>query len=103
METAECWELALRRSEGPSLLALSRQPLPALRSDVAENRCARGGYVLAEADGPRQATLIGTGSEVNIAMAAREAPAAEGIKTAGASLPCWQLFEAQAEDYPAEV
>ncbi len=64
METAECWELALRRADGPSLLALSRQALPALRSDAGENRCARGGYVLAEADGPRQATLIATGSEV---------------------------------------
>ena len=103
METAECWELALRRSDGPSLLALSRQPLPALRTDVAENRCARGGYILAEADGPRAATLIGTGSEVAIAMEARAALAAEGIKTAVVSLPCWELFEAQDEAYRAEV
>ena len=103
METAECWELALRRTEGPSLLALSRQPLPALRSDVAENRCARGGYVLAEADGARQATLISTGSEVAIAMDARAALAAEGIKAAVVSLPCWELFEAQDEAYRAEV
>ena len=53
METAECWELALRRAEGPSVLVLTRQALPALRTDTAENRCARGGYVLAEAEGPR--------------------------------------------------
>ena len=72
METAECWELAIRRTDGPSLLVLTRQALPALRTDTAENRCARGGYVLAEADGPRQATLIATGSEVPIAMAARD-------------------------------
>ncbi len=103
METAECWELALRRTDGPSLLALSRQALPALRIDVAENRCARGGYVLAEADGPRQATLIASGSEVAIAMDAREALAAEGIKTAVVSLPCWELFSAQDEAYRAEV
>ena len=64
METAECWELAMRRSDGPSLLVLSRQALPALRTDTAENRSARGGYVLAEAEGPRQATIIATGSEV---------------------------------------
>ena len=56
METAECWELAIRQADGPSLLVLTRQALPALRSDVAENRSARGGYVLAEADGARQAT-----------------------------------------------
>ena len=51
LETAECWELAIRRADGPSLLVLTRQALPAQRSDIAENRCARGGYVLAEADG----------------------------------------------------
>ena len=97
METAECWELALRRADGPSLLVLSRQALPALRTDTGENRCARGGYVLAEADGPRAATLIATGSEVSIAMAARAALAAEGIKVAVVSLPCWELFAAQDE------
>ncbi len=95
METAECWELALRRADGPSLLVLSRQALPALRGDVGENRSARGGYVLAEADGPRQATLLATGSEVSIALAARERLAAEGIPVAVASLPCWELFARQ--------
>ncbi len=83
LETAECWELAIRRADGPSLLVLTRQALPALRTDIAENRCARGGYVLAEADGPRQATLIATGSEVPIAMDARAALAAEGIPVGG--------------------
>ena len=103
METAECWELAIRRADGPSLLALSRQALPALRSDTGENRSARGGYVIAEAGGPRQATLIATGSEVAIAMAAREALAGEGIPVAVVSLPCWELFAAQDEAYRAEV
>jgi transketolase len=101
IETAECWELAIRRSDGPSLLALSRQSLPALRTDATENRCARGGYVLAEADGPRQATLIASGSEVAIAMAARELLAADGIKVAVVSLPCWGLFMVQDEAYRA--
>ena len=95
VETAECWDLALRRADGPSLLVLSRQALPALRADAAENRCARGGYVLAEADGPRRATLIATGSEVAIAMAARAALAGEGLPVAVVSLPCWELFAAQ--------
>ena len=103
METAECWELALRRPDGPSLLALSRQALPAMRFDTTENRSARGGYVLAEAGGPRQATLIATGSEVAIAMAAREALAGEGIPVAVVSLPCWELFAQQDEAYRAEV
>ena len=103
METAECWELALRRTDGPSLLVLSRQALPALRTDIAENRCARGGYVLAEADGPRQATIIATGSEVPIAMAAREKLAGENVAVAVVSLPCWELFAQQDETYRAQV
>ena len=103
METAECWELALRRADGPSLLALSRQALPAMRTDATENRSARGGYVLAEAEGARQATLIATGSEVAIAMAAREQLAADGIKVAVVSLPCWEFFAQQSESYRAEV
>ncbi|HEY1413547.1 MAG TPA: transketolase, partial [Rhodopila sp.] len=92
METAECWELAVRRADGPSVLVLSRQALPAWRTDVSENRSARGGYVLAEADGPRQATIIATGSEVPIAMAAREKLAGDNITVAVVSLPCWELF-----------
>jgi transketolase len=103
METAECWELAIRRTDGPSLLVLTRQALPTMRTDTAENRCARGGYVLAEAEGPRQATLIATGSEVSIAMAARESLAAEGVAVAVVSLPCWELFSQQDEAYRAEV
>jgi len=99
METAECWELAMRRTDGPSLLALSRQGLPALRVDTAENRTARGGYVLAEANGPRQTTLIATGSEVAIAMAARSLLAGENIQAAVVSLPCWELFSAQDASY----
>ena len=103
METAECWELALRRADGPSLLALSRQALPTMRTDTAENRCAKGGYVLAEASGARQATLVATGSEVAIAMTARTQLAAEGIHVAVVSLPCWELFAQQDEAWRAEV
>jgi transketolase len=103
METAECWELAIRRAEGPSVLVLSRQPLPAWRTDMTENRSARGGYLLAEADGPRQATVIATGSEVPIAMAAREKLAGEDIAIAVVSLPSWELFAQQDESYRAQV
>ncbi len=103
METAECWELAVRQTEGPSLLVLSRQPVPSLRTDSAENRCARGGYVLAEADGPRQATLIATGSEVALAAEARRLLAQDGVPVAVVSLPCWELFAQQADIYRAGV
>lgn len=103
METAECWELAIRRSDGPSLLMLSRQELPAFRTDTSDNRCARGGYVLAEAEGPRRATIIATGSEVPIAMAAREKLAGENVAVAVVSLPCWELFALQHAAYRAQV
>jgi transketolase len=103
METAECWELAVKRTEGPSVLALSRQNLPALREDAGENRSARGGYVLAEASGPRRATLIATGSELSIAAAARTALEEAGIPTALVSLPSWELFARQDEGYRQSV
>ena len=103
LETAECWELAIRRADGPSLLVLTRQSLPTLRTDIAENRSARGGYVLAEADGARQATLIATGSEVSLAMTAREMLAGQGIAVAVVSLPSWELFAQQDDDYRAAV
>jgi transketolase len=103
METAECWELALRRADGPSVLALSRQNLPAMRTDAGENRSARGGYVLADASDARRATIIATGSEVHLAMAARDALEADGVPTAVVSLPCWELFALQDESYRAAV
>jgi transketolase len=103
IETAECWELAVKRTDGPSVLALTRQNLPALRAEAGENRAARGGYVLAEASAERRATLVATGSEVHLAVAAREALEAEGIPTAVVSLPCWELFALQDEGYRAAV
>ncbi len=92
VEAAECCEVAVRRTDGPSMLVLSEQALPTLRTDVAENRSARGAYVLAEANGPRAATLIASGSEVALALAARDRLAAEGIAVAVVSMPCWSLF-----------
>ena len=103
IETAECWELVLRRMDGPGLLVLSQQPVPLVRADAGENRCARGGYVLIEADGPRQATLIASGSEVSVALGARRLLGETGIPAAVVSLPCWELFAAQDEVYRAHV
>ncbi len=99
VETTECWALALAL-DGPSVLALTRQTVPAARRvHDPENRSARGGYVLAEAEGARRVTLIATGSEVSVALEARELLARDGIPTAVVSLPCWQLFDAQDRAY----
>jgi transketolase len=103
METAECWELAIRNATGPSLLVLSRQAVPALRETANGNLCARGGYVLAEADGPRAATLIATGTEVSLAMAARARLKAAGVEVAVVSLPSFELFARQDAGYRDEV
>jgi transketolase len=104
VETAECWGLALENRHAPSILALTRQSLPLLRHESHfENRSARGAYVLADTDGSRQVTLLATGSEVAIAMDAREALAKEGIRAAVVSMPCWRLFERQDRDYRASV
>ncbi|MEM1362738.1 MAG: transketolase, partial [Pseudomonadota bacterium] len=103
-ETAEAWELALTSKETPSVLALSRQGLPALRDSYkSKNLTAQGAYVLADADGKRQAILIATGSEVSVAMAARDLLQAEGIGTRVVSMPCWELFEEQDEAYRKRV
>jgi transketolase len=104
METAECWALALSQKNRPSVLALTRQALPHLRADAAvANHCARGGYIIRPARNTRKVTLIATGSEVSIAVEARETLEAQGIGTAVVSLPCWELFEEQPESYRREV
>jgi transketolase len=104
VETAECWALALKRRDGPSLLALTRQSLPLLRREAgSENRSARGAYVLAETEGTRQVTLLATGSEVSVAMAARDMLARSGIAGAVVSMPCWELFEAAPRTYQDAV
>jgi len=105
VETAECWQLALENRHAPSILALTRQPLPLQRNEPhSENRSAKGAYVLAEADGgARQVTLLATGSEVAVAMDARAALAASGIRAAVVSMPCWELFEKQDAAYQNAV
>jgi transketolase len=104
VETAEAWALALARTEGPSVLALTRQALPAVRSaHTPENMVARGAYVLAEAEGPRKATLIASGSEVAIALAARDLLQNQGVPTAVVSMPCFELFARQEEAWQAVV
>ena len=103
VETAECWELALGSTATPSALALSRQNLPTLRSSSDVNLCARGAYVLSEADGPRDVTLLATGSEVSLAMEAAKTLRDSGKKVAVVSMPCWEIFDAQDAGYRAAV
>jgi transketolase len=105
IETAECWELALKSENRPSVLVLSRQNLPMLRhSHGEENRSARGGYLLREPEGHRAVTLIATGSEVEVAVAAAVRLGAEhGIAAAVVSMPCWELFEEQDADYRRSI
>ncbi|MEC8203713.1 MAG: transketolase, partial [Pseudomonadota bacterium] len=104
IETAECWQIALQSKETPSVMALTRQGLaPTRTTHSAENLSAKGGYIAADADGERKATIIATGSEVEIALAAREALQADGIGTAVVSMPCQELFDAQDEAYRQSV
>lgn len=104
VETAEAWQLALQRVSGPSVLALTRQNVPTVRTvHEASNLSARGGYVLAEAEGPRQATLIATGSEIEIALAAKAKLDADGVPTAVISMPSLELFAAQDPSYRKQV
>ncbi|MBB6255288.1 transketolase [Nitrospirillum iridis] len=95
VETAECWELALTDTATPSALCLSRQDLPTLRRDADFNRSAAGAYILRETAGPRDATLLATGSEVALAVEAAERLATEGVAVAVVSMPCWDLFARQ--------
>uniref|UniRef100_UPI0037838855 transketolase-like TK C-terminal-containing protein n=1 Tax=Inquilinus sp. TaxID=1932117 RepID=UPI0037838855 len=105
IETAECWEVVLDTPRRAALLALSRQPVPLLRREAgSENKSARGAYVLHEAEGgPRRLTIIGTGSELQLAVAAREVLQAEGVPTAVVSMPCRLLFEQQDAAYRRDV
>ena len=103
METAEAWECAVKSEKTPSALCLSRQGLPALRDDAGENRTAKGAYVLREADGKRDVTILATGSEVSLALEAADKLAEKGVSAAVVSMPCWELFEAQDDAYKASV
>ena len=104
VETAECWAIAVAEQDRPSILALTRQGLPTTRVEhTDENLCAKGGYVLQDSSGTRQATIIATGSEVSVAVEARAKLEAEGVSTAVVSLPCWELFDAQTDEYRQRV
>jgi transketolase len=102
IETAECWALSLKNDSGPSLLALSRQNLPQLRSD-ADMKSARGAYRLKAAENARKLVLIATGSEVELAMKVAEKLEDDGLGADVVSMPSWELFDAQDSRYRADI
>jgi len=104
METAECWEIALNSRNAPSTIALTRQNLPAVRKDYSEeNLSARGAYELAQASDDAAVTIFATGSEVEIALAARDRLQAHGHPTRVVSVPCFELFEQQSKEYQTAI
>ena len=105
VETFECWVIAITEYDMPSCLVLSRQAVPAVRTEhESVNLSARGAYVLYDAEGgERQVTLFATGSEVHVAVQARALLQAQGVPTAVVSMPCWELFDIQPEKYRREV
>ena len=102
VETAECWALALATEGSPSVLALSRQNLPQVRTQ-AGMLCAKGAYRLKTATAARQVVLVASGSEVEIALASAAALEEAGIGADVVSMPCWELFDAQDAAYRADV
>jgi len=104
VETAECWDIALAEAKRPSVLALTRQNLPTVRTThTDENLSRKGAYELAPAEGEAKVTFFATGSEVEIALAARALLATDGIGARVVSMPCWELFDAQSETYRESV
>mgnify|MGYP001362361944 CR=1 FL=1 len=103
-EVAECYRTALRNTDRPSMLVLTRQGLPTLcRDKYAAPAVHRGAYVLADCDGEADLILLGTGSEVGICLAAHDQLTADGIASRVVSMPCWELFEEQDRAYREQV
>ena len=105
VETAEAWQIAIETEDKPSLLALSRQNLPMLRTSARQNLTAKGGYVISDISkgARRQATIVATGSEVSLAVEAQKILREQGIEVAVVSMPCTELFDAQDEKYRKKV
>ncbi len=103
IETAECWALAIKRSEGPSTLALTRQGLPPLRHDVNINHCEKGAYSIKSAENAKRVVLVATGSEVSLAMDVAAQLETNGVGAEVVSMPCTELFDAQSDGYKTEL
>jgi len=104
VETLECWQLALEAKETPSILALSRQSLPAVRTENSnKNLCARGAYELSPASSKAEVSLLATGSEIEIALAAQKLLERDGIPARVVSMPCLDIFDQQSKDFQADM
>jgi transketolase len=103
IETAEAWELALANTSGPSMLVLTRQNLPAERTDITENKSAKGAYILSPASSTPKAVIVATGSEIYLAMDAQKTLEDKGIPTQVVSAPSFELFAKQDAAYRASV
>jgi len=104
VETAECWEVALKQKDRPTILALSRQGLPQLRlSEEAENLSAKGAYRIKSAAGDRKVVIFATGSETSLAVECAEQLEAAGVGTDVVSMVCTELFDEQDEAYRADI
>ena len=103
IETAECWALAIKRADGPSTLALTRQGLPPLRHDVSVNLCEKGAYRMKAAENEKRVVLVATGSEVSLAMDVAAKLEAAGSGADVISMPCAELFDAQSVEYRNEL
>ena len=102
-ETAVAWAAAIERTDGPSVLALSRQNLPTVTGAISAETIRKGGYVLADCEGEPKVTLIATGSEVKLALDAQAALAGEGIAARVVSVPCTEAFDRQGAEYRNDV
>ena len=104
VEVAEAWEAALMMRDAPSVLALSRQSTPTLRDEAGdENLVMKGGYILRAPSGARTATIIATGTELALAVAAADKLEQQGVQVAVVSMPCWEIFDRQDEAYKLSV
>ena len=104
IETIECWEIALKSKNKPSIICLSRQNLPLIRKEKSStNRSHKGAYIIKEFNNKKKVILMATGSEVQIALKAGEILEKKGIGTRVISLPSWELFEEQDEKYKKKI
>jgi transketolase len=101
-ETSAAWRIALEHRDGPTLMALSRQKLP-IYAETAGDGALKGGYVLRDCDGPPEVILIGTGSELQLAVGAQQALQQQGTRTRVVSIPCFELFDRQDSSYRDSV
>ena len=103
VETAEAWTIALESEQTPSILALSRQNVPTLRTKTTENLSRFGAYVISPAQREPQATILATGTEVALAVEAQKRLRADGVEVSVVSMPCCELFDAQPEEYKRSI